>query len=91
VTTLPLTGESPGARSEDQQHSGDDSCSHGSSGGIRLGLFGAGGAEEDYGEEDDLEKEFEHIDDQELLDYQRSRSTPKIIVQEFEGEDERSA
>ena len=54
-------------------------------------MFGAGGAEDEYGEEDDLEKEFEHIDDQELLDYQRSRSTPKIIVQEFEGEDERSA
>lgn len=32
-----------------------------------------------------------HQDDQDLLDYQRSRSTPKIIVQEFEGEDERSA
>ena len=41
-------------------------------------------------EEDDLEKEIQLEDDQDLLAYQRQKSTPKIIVQEFEGEDERS-
>ena len=44
---------------------------------------------EDF-EEDDLEKEIQLEDDQDLLAYQRQKSTPKIIVQEFEGEDERS-
>ena len=41
-------------------------------------------------EEDDLDKEVQLEDDADLLDYQRQKSTPKIIVQEFEGEDERS-
>ena len=50
------------------------------------------GLAEDFDEvdDDDLEKEYENADDQELLDYQRQRSTPKIVIQEFEGEDERS-
>jgi hypothetical protein len=46
---------------------------------------------DDFDEDDDLEKEYEHADDVELLEYQRARSTPKIVIQEFEGEDERSA
>jgi hypothetical protein len=41
-------------------------------------------------EEDDLDKEVQLEDDADLLDYQRKKSTQKIIVQEFEGEDERS-
>lgn len=72
--------------------SDDDTGSHGS--GIKLGLFGSGeaGAEEDdFEEDDDLEKEYLHADDVELLEYQRQRSTPKIVIQEFEGEDQRSA
>lgn len=94
AATEALKSHSP--RSE---HSGDDS--HGS--GLKLGLFGPGGAggsssgfgatsgEDEYDEDDGLEKEFQHEDDADLLAYQRSKSTPKIIVQEFEGEDERSA
>ena len=63
-----------------EDHSGgDDSGSHGSA--LRLGLFsGAGESGDDFEEDDDLDKEYEHVDDQELLEYQRSRSTPKIIV-----------
>ena len=63
--------------------------------GLRLGLnpmsedaFDIQEGEEGF--EDDLDKEVQLEDDADLLDYQRQRSTPKIIVQEFEGEDERS-
>ena len=46
--------------------------------------------DDDFDEDDDLEKEVHLEDDHDLLAYQRQKSTPKIIVQEFEGEDERS-
>jgi len=69
--------------------SDDETGSHGS--GIKLGLFGSGENEDDFEEDDDLEKEYLHADDAELLEYQRQRSTPKIVIQEFEGEDIRSA
>ena len=46
---------------------------------------------DEYEDDDYLEKEYVHADDVELLEYQRQRSTPKIVIQEFEGEDERSA
>jgi hypothetical protein len=61
--------------------SDDDTGSHGS--GIKLGLFGSGenaGEEDDFEEDDDLEKEYLHADDVELLEYQRQRSTPKIVI-----------
>ena len=74
------TGTSP--RSE--SGNGEDTGSHGS--GIKLGLFGSGQGEkeDDFVEEDfdddDLEKEYLHADDVELLEYQRQRSTPKIVI-----------
>ena len=46
--------------------------------------------EDEFDEDDDLGKEVLLEDDADLLAYQRQKSTPKIIVQEFEGEDERS-
>ena len=51
-----------------EDHSGgDDSGSHGSA--LRLGLFsGAGESGDDFEEDDDLDKEYEHADDQELLE-----------------------
>ena len=70
--------------SPSDEHSGDDSST-----GLKLGLNPAGFDFND--EDDDLEKEFLHEDDTELLEYQKQRSTPKIFISEFEGEDERSA
>ena len=48
------------------------------SSGLRMGLDKS----DDFDEvdEDDLEKEYLNADDQELLDYQRQRSTPKIVI-----------
>ena len=45
---------------------------------------------DEFDEDDDLDKEVQLEDDADLLDYQRQKTTPKIIVQQFEGEDERS-
>ena len=59
-------------------------------GALKLGLNPTDFDLNDDFDDDDLDKVVEHEDDQELLEYQRQKSTPKIIVQEFEGEDERS-
>ncbi len=58
--------------------------------GLKLGLNPTDFDLNDDFDDDDLDKIVEHEDDLELLEYQRQKSTPKIIVQEFEGEDERS-
>ena len=57
---------------------------------LKLGLNPMDFDLNDEFDEDDLDKEVQLEDDADLLDYQRQKSTPKIIVQEFEGEDERS-
>lgn len=79
---------SPLGGTEDHQSEGS-----GSGSGIKLGLRGGESLEgeiEDFDDEDDLEKEYLNADDVELLEYQRSRTTPKIVIQQFADEDERS-
>ena len=44
-------------------------------------MINASGFGDDEGDDDDdLEKEYLHADDDELLEYQRNRSTPKIVI-----------
>ncbi len=76
-SSKPATSTSPSRGSEEGE-------------GLKLGLNPTDFDLNDDFDDDDLDKVVEHEDDQELLDYQRQKSTPKIIVQEFEGEDERS-
>ena len=52
---------------------------------LKLGL----NAVDLLGDSDD-DVEVEHEDDPDLIAYQQGKGTPKIVVQEFEGEDKRS-
>lgn len=74
-----MPSTSGGSHSPQSSSSGD----HGSPGGLKLNLIQSSLLD---GEDD--EEMLAAAEDMELLEYQRSRSTPKIDIQEFEEDED---